>query len=72
MSAGCVVIASNIANHTEIIETSFQILKSNTSMNKVLDFGCGMGRNLNYLKTISKYGTIAFCVITGSRLVIIF
>jgi SAM-dependent methyltransferase len=42
-------------DHTEIIETSLQILKSNTSMNKVLDFGCGMGRNLNYLKTISRY-----------------
>jgi SAM-dependent methyltransferase len=42
-------------NHNEIIKTSLEILKSNTDMNKVLDFGCGMGRNLNYLKSISKY-----------------
>jgi SAM-dependent methyltransferase len=42
-------------NHTEITKTSLEILKSNTDMNKVLDFGCGMGRNLNYLKNVSKY-----------------
>lgn len=38
--------------HTEICSSSLNILKSNTSMNKVLDFGCGMGRNVNYLKGI--------------------
>lgn len=37
---------------TEITPSSLSILKSNTSMNKVLDFGAGMGRNLNYLKSL--------------------
>lgn len=41
--------------HTEIIESSLKILTSNGAINKILDFGAGMGRNSNYLKNISKY-----------------
>jgi len=40
--------------HTTISESSLEILKAETKMEKVLDFGCGMGRNLDYLKSISK------------------
>lgn len=42
-------------NHTEINESSLKIIKSNVDLVKTLDFGAGMGRNLNYLKSISKY-----------------
>jgi SAM-dependent methyltransferase len=37
---------------TPIQESSLRILQNETKMNKVLDFGCGMGRNLNYLKDL--------------------
>lgn len=42
-------------NYTEIKKTSLDILKSNTTLTKVLDFGAGMGRNLSYLQSIAKY-----------------
>ena len=41
-------------NHAPIPEECVQILKSETSMTNVLDFGVGMGRNSNYLKSLYK------------------
>jgi hypothetical protein len=40
--------------HTEIPEECLEVLRSNTGMELVLDFGAGMGRNSKYLKTIYK------------------
>lgn len=38
--------------HTEIHPSHLEVLKKETSMNRVLDFGVGMGRNRPYLKTL--------------------
>jgi hypothetical protein len=38
--------------YTEINPIHLEVLKANTSMNRVLDFGVGMGRNRPYLKTL--------------------
>lgn len=38
--------------YTSIEESHLDVLKKETSMNRVLDFGVGMGRNRPYLKTL--------------------
>jgi 2-polyprenyl-3-methyl-5-hydroxy-6-metoxy-1,4-benzoquinol methylase len=40
--------------HTEIHSQMLNVIESNTSMNKVLDFGSGMGRNSKYLQSLFK------------------
>lgn len=41
-------------NHTDIPNEYLEILKENTSFDKVLDFGVGFGRNQKYLKSLFK------------------
>jgi len=48
------IVTKNYDEFTSIEDKHLDVLRKNTSMDSVLDFGVGMGRNLPYLKTLFK------------------